>query len=35
MLPDPDPDLINSKSLNFAKPKLFFKNIGRYAATST
>jgi len=22
-------------SLNFAKPKLFFKNIGRYAATST
>ena len=28
-LPDPDPELINMK------PKLFFKNIGRYAATST
>jgi hypothetical protein len=28
-LPDPDLELIN------AKPKLFFKNIGRYAATST
>jgi len=26
---------INMKSLDFAKPKLFFKNIGRYAATST
>ncbi len=34
-LPDPDPELINMKSLDFAKPKLFFKNIGRYAATST
>jgi hypothetical protein len=34
-LPDPDPELINAKSLDFAKPKLFFKNIGRYAATST
>jgi hypothetical protein len=34
-LPDPDPELINVKSLDFAKPKLFFKNIGRYAATST
>ncbi len=34
-LPDPDLELINAKSLNFAKPKLFFKNIGRYAATST
>jgi len=34
-LPDPDPELINTKSLNFTKPKLFFKNIGRYAATST
>ena len=34
-LPDPDPELINAKSLNFAKPKLFFKNIGRYTATST
>jgi hypothetical protein len=28
-LPDPDLELINAKSLNFAKPKLFFKNIGR------
>jgi hypothetical protein len=27
-LPDPDPELINVKSLDFAKPKLFFKNIG-------
>jgi hypothetical protein len=34
-LPDPDPELINAKSLDFAKPKLFFKNIGHYAATST
>jgi hypothetical protein len=34
-LPDPDPELINVKSLNFAKPKLIFKNIGWYAATST
>ncbi len=34
-LPDPDPELINAKSLDFTKPKLFFKNIGRYAATST
>jgi hypothetical protein len=36
-LPDPDPDLelINSKSPYFTKPKLFFKNIRRYAATST
>ena len=33
-LPDPDPELINTKSLDFAKTKLFFKNIGRYAATS-
>jgi len=30
----PDPELINTKSLDFAKTKLFFKNIGRYAATS-
>jgi hypothetical protein len=34
-LPDPDSELSNAKSLNFAKPKLFFKNIGLYAATST
>jgi hypothetical protein len=31
-LPDPDPELVNA---HFAKPKLFFKNIGKYAATST
>jgi hypothetical protein len=31
----PDPELINAKSLDFAKPKISFKNIGRYAATST
>jgi hypothetical protein len=30
-----DPELINAKSLDFAKPKLFFKNIGRYTATLT
>jgi hypothetical protein len=35
LLPDLDPELINMKSLDFAKPKLFFKNIGRYAATLT
>ena len=35
LLPDPYLELINVKSLDFAKPKLFFKNIGRYAATST
>jgi hypothetical protein len=35
LLPDPDLELINAKSLDFVKPKLFFKNIGRYAATST
>ncbi len=34
-LPDLDPELINTKSLDFAKPKLFFKNIGRNADTST
>jgi hypothetical protein len=33
MLLDPDPELRNVKSLDFAKPKLFFKNIRRYAAT--
>jgi hypothetical protein len=27
-LPDPDLELINVKRLDFAKPKLFFKNIG-------
>jgi hypothetical protein len=30
---DPNPELINMRSLNFAKPKLFFKNIGHYTAT--
>jgi hypothetical protein len=28
LLLDPDPELINPKSLDFPKPKLFFKNIG-------
>ncbi len=28
-------ELINAKSLYFVKPKLFFKNIGWYEATST
>jgi hypothetical protein len=28
MLSDPDPELINVKSLNYTKPKLYFKNIG-------
>jgi hypothetical protein len=32
---DPDPELINTQSLNFAKPKLFFKNISHNEATST
>jgi hypothetical protein len=26
---------MNAQNFNFAKPKLFFKNIGSYAATST
>jgi hypothetical protein len=34
-IPDPDPELINAQNFDFAKPKLFFKNIGKYAATST
>jgi hypothetical protein len=34
-IPDPDPKLINAQSFDFAKPKLFFKNISHYAATST
>ncbi len=33
-VPDPDPELINTQNFDFAKPKLFFKNIGKYAATS-
>jgi hypothetical protein len=33
-VPDPDPELINAQNFNFAKPKLFFKNISKYAATS-
>jgi hypothetical protein len=34
-VPDPDPELMNVQNFDFAKPKLFFKNIGHYAATST
>jgi hypothetical protein len=34
-VPNPDPELMNTQNFNFAKPKLFFKNIGHYAATST
>jgi hypothetical protein len=34
-VPDPELELLNAKSLDFAKPKLFFKNIGHYLATST
>jgi len=34
-VPDPDPELINAQNFDFAKPKLFFKNIGKYAPTST
>jgi hypothetical protein len=34
-VPDQDPELINAQNFNFAKPKLFFKNIGNYAATFT
>ncbi len=34
-VPDPDPELLNAQNFDFAKPKLFFKNIGHYAATST
>jgi hypothetical protein len=34
-VPDQDPELMNAQNFDFAKPKLFFKNIGRYAATST
>jgi hypothetical protein len=32
---DPDPELINAQNFDFAKPKSFFKNICKYAATST
>jgi hypothetical protein len=31
----PDPELMNPQNFDFDKPKLFFKNIGHYAATST
>jgi hypothetical protein len=34
-VPDPDPELINTQNLDLVKPKLFFKNISHYAATST
>jgi hypothetical protein len=27
LLPDPDPELVNAKSLHFVKPKLFFKTL--------
>jgi hypothetical protein len=32
---DTDPELMNTQSFNFAKPKLFFKNIRKYGATLT
>jgi hypothetical protein len=32
---DPDLELMNTQNFDFAKPKLFFKNISCYAATST
>jgi hypothetical protein len=31
---DPEPELIHAQSFDFAKPKIFFKNIGCYMATS-
>jgi hypothetical protein len=34
-IPDLDPELVNVQNFDFAKPKLFFKNIGLDAATST
>ncbi len=34
-VPDPDQELINAQNFDFTKPKLFFENIGKYAATST
>ncbi len=34
-VPDPDQELINAQNFDFAKPKLFFKNISKYVATST
>jgi hypothetical protein len=33
-VPDLDLELINAQNFDFAKPKLFFKNIGKYAPTS-
>ncbi len=33
-VPDLDPELINAYNFDFPIPKLFFKNIGKYAATS-
>jgi hypothetical protein len=32
---DQDQELMNTQNFDFAKPKIFFKNIGCYAATST
>jgi hypothetical protein len=34
-VPDPDLELMNAENFDFAKPKLFFKNIGRYTDIST
>jgi hypothetical protein len=34
-VPDLDPELIIAQNFNFANPKLFFKSIRKYAATST
>jgi hypothetical protein len=34
-VPDPGPELINAQNFNFAEPKLFFKNVRKYEATST
>jgi hypothetical protein len=34
-VPDLYPELMNAQNFDFAKPKLFFKNISHYVATST
>jgi hypothetical protein len=34
-VPDPSPELIEAQNFDFAKPKLFFKNISHYVATLT
>jgi hypothetical protein len=33
-VPDPNSEQINARSLDLANPKLFFKPIGGYGATS-